>query len=90
MRVDVDENDFHRAGIGLPGGDHLVQPGEQHAQPLRQAALAALDHAARHVGKLLTGLLDHAEAGEAQTGVDPKDAAQDHNSTHVAPAANAS
>jgi hypothetical protein len=57
---------------------------------LRQAALAAPDDAAGDIGQLLAGLLDHAEAGEAQTGVDAEDAAQGHNSTHVAPAANAS
>ncbi|MPN52345.1 hypothetical protein SDC9_200001 [bioreactor metagenome] len=71
MRIDVDEDLFHRSLIGPVGGDHLADSGEQRGDALRQALLVVrLDAAAGYINQLVAMLLDDAKAGHAQSRVD--------------------
>ena len=77
LRVDVDEHDLHRRGIGPVALHHLADAVEDQLQPQRQLAARRLqraDGAAGDVAQPRAFALDDGEAGALQAGVDAEDA----------------
>lgn len=75
MRVNVHEDDFDDRLVGLVLRDQFAQAGIDGLQALRQRGFGVgLDAAAGDIGKVVAGLFDQAETGDAQTGVDAEDA----------------
>ena len=70
LRIDVDEHFFDGGLIGRMLTDQCRNPLEDRAEPRWEIGIGSLDDAACDIGELMTGLVDHAEAGNTQTRVD--------------------
>ena len=70
LRIDVDEHFFDRRLIRRVLADQRRNAFEDGAETRRQIGVGGLDDAARDVAERVAVLIDHAEAGHAQAGVD--------------------
>ncbi|ABA48884.1 hypothetical protein BURPS1710b_3404 [Burkholderia pseudomallei 1710b] len=73
LRIDVDEHFLDRRLIGRMLADQRRDAVVDRAEPRGQIGGGRLDHAARDVRELVAADVDHAEARDAQAGVDAED-----------------
>lgn len=84
LRIDIDE-DFFDSGLRWRiGGNYLADAGKERSQTLGQTLLRLrFDAAAGHINQAVSLLLNHAEAGHAQSRINAQNARRGHTHSGV-------